>query len=120
MSTRRNRLGPYQLLTLYWSSPGRGEDKILSFANALTDYYLNADNLNRVPLSDLNLPNYTYNSLRRAGLAYVDELIDLRDEQILQIKNIGDLGLRNIQKALAAQALAGASAGSHASARAAS
>lgn len=120
MSPRRNRLGPYQVLTLYWSSPGQGDDKILAFANTLTDYYLNADNLNRIPLSDLNLPNYTYNALRRAGFAYVDELIDLRDEQILQIKNIGDLGFRNIQKALAAQALASSPTGSHSDARAAS
>lgn len=120
MTVRRNRLGPYQLLTLYWSSPGVGEDKILAFANTLTDYYLNADNLNRIPLSDLNLPNYTYNALRRAGLAYVDELTELRDEQILQIKNIGDLGLRNIQKALHTQALASSPASSHPPACAAS
>lgn len=99
------RLGPLQLLTLYWMAPGVGDSKLIAFGNAVADYYVNGTATTRTPLTaeTLELPTSTLHALLRAGYCYVDEIAPLTDAQLLQIKNIGQLSLLRIRAALSTQ-----------------
>lgn len=96
------RLGPFQLLNLYWMAPGTGDSKLIAFGNAIADYYINGGSCERTPLTatTVNLPRATLHALLRGGYCYVDEIANLTDEQILQIKNVGYLGLLRIREVL--------------------
>lgn len=54
-----------------------------------------------VPLKELGLSTRIHNALRRGGISTLGELTTLTEEQVLQVRNLGELSLKEIQAALA-------------------
>jgi DNA-directed RNA polymerase subunit alpha len=54
-----------------------------------------------LPIEALNLSMRTYNSLRRHGLTLVGEVLDMREDELLNIKNFGRKSLDELQERLA-------------------
>jgi DNA-directed RNA polymerase subunit alpha len=53
-----------------------------------------------MPIEALNLSMRTYNSLRRHGLTLVGEVLDMREDELLNIKNFGRKSLDELQEKL--------------------
>jgi DNA-directed RNA polymerase alpha subunit len=52
------------------------------------------------PVSSLNLDDNTINTLERAGIIKIENLLDLTQEQLLDIKNVGPTKQKKIMNAL--------------------
>jgi RNA polymerase sigma factor (sigma-70 family) len=53
-----------------------------------------------VPLERLDLPVRVYHALRRGGIRTVNELLVLREEELLRLRNIGEKALSEIHRAI--------------------
>lgn len=96
------RLGVHELLLAWHATTGTPEDRAITYGNAIQTAISGAATpmRTRIPLSCLDLPQLTYNALRRAGYAYIDELRGLTDAQLLHIRGIGPLGAQQISASL--------------------
>lgn len=104
------RLSPHDVINLWRNLPSAPwgtqafDDKLLRFANALSDHYLGISSPKqegpRSPLSELELPTQQYNCLRRAGYDYVDQLLGLCDAQLLTVRGLGVTGVGMVRDAL--------------------
>jgi len=54
-------------------------------------------------IDDLSLSTMTYNALRRGGVEYVDDLLQLGIKRVLGFRQIGAKGIQEIGAALAVQ-----------------
>ena len=99
--TQRTRLTPGQVLSLWYDHRGDENTKVIAFANALADHYLNERRPDNMPLDCLNLPPLYYGALRRAGYNYVHEVAPLPEDSLRTIRNIGQVGAHMITKAVA-------------------
>lgn len=92
------RLTPPELESLFYRHRGDEIDRIVAFGRALADYYLQTPPNNRIPLSQLPIPQLTYGALRRSGYTYLDEIAQLTDLQLRLIRGIGALGSRRLRE----------------------
>jgi len=53
-----------------------------------------------IPIEQLNLSVRTFNCLKRAGISKVGELLELSDEELLKIKNLGQKALEELRQQL--------------------
>ena len=80
-----------------------GQSGVIAYANALADRYLPRPSpapAHRLTLDRLNLNTYTYNSLRRAGYDYCDQIEGMTADQLKEIQNIGPFSATEILNAL--------------------
>ncbi len=52
------------------------------------------------PLDELNLPKRCYNALMRAGYDRVEQLLDMDDDELLEVRNLGRQSLADLRDAL--------------------
>jgi DNA-directed RNA polymerase alpha subunit len=96
-----NRLTHHEAICLWYDLGANkaGENGVIAFANALADRYL-AKPAKRRSLDDINLSTYVYNSLRRAGYEFCDQLEHMTAEDLMSIHNIGAVAATEILSAL--------------------
>lgn len=99
--TQPPRLTPGQVLNLWYDHRGDENTKVIAFANALADHYLNEQRPDNMPLDRLKLPTLYYGALRRAGYNYVHEVAPLPEDSLRTIRNIGRVGASVITSAVA-------------------
>jgi DNA-directed RNA polymerase alpha subunit len=59
-----------------------------------------------VPIQELELGAYAYGSLRRQGIATIEDLVKRSDADLLRLRNFGHCSLEEVQVALALRGLA--------------
>jgi len=101
MTQQPSRLTHHEAICLWYDLGANkaGENGVIAFANALADRYLPKP-ATRKSLNDINLSTYTYNSLRRAGYEYCDQIEHMNAEQLMEIHNIGAVAATEILSAL--------------------
>lgn len=93
-------VSPFQL---YSDKPKYDEDKCLlmtALNEASTIPTQESTEEEGTPLHILNLSVRVYHCCKRAGINFVEELAALTEQELLQIKSIGDLAVQEIQKKL--------------------
>lgn len=78
------------------------DDKIYSARINLKKYAedVHMDSVNDSPIEDLDFSIRTYNTLKRAGINTVGDIIKLTDIQLMNIKNMSRTSVKEIDKKL--------------------
>ena len=81
-----------------YNSKQNNNQEILKTEFELTDKdsYLS----NKVPLSDLEIRRFTYNTLRRGHLEYISDLIGMKENDFLALTNFGPTAFVDLEEAL--------------------